>query len=132
MYEDLKKALNEDGTDVEPYVYKYPEHELDEKDNVLKEVKEDSDETVAKKVVTKNKKSISSVIITILCVIFLAGIGVLTVMILPAFQKSKSETIPDVSNLTIQNAEKALTNLDFIVEDKHKNEWVRVAKRCLK
>lgn len=125
MYNDLKNALNDDKTDVKPYVYKYPEHELDEKDTVLREVKDDEakEEPVAKQVVEKKKKSISGIIIAILCFIFLAGIGLVVFMLLPAFQGVKNETIPDVSNLTIPNAEKALTNLEFVVEDETIKEY---------
>lgn len=123
MYNDLKHALNDEKTDVKPYVYKYPEHELDEKDTVLREVKDDEEESVAKQVVEKKKKSISGIIIAILCFVFLAGIGLVVFMLLPAFQETKNETIPDVSNLTIPNAEKALTNLEFVVEDETIKEY---------
>ena len=49
MYNDLKVCLNEENLNQKPFEYKYPEHELDEKDTMLQEVKEDDTKKEDKK-----------------------------------------------------------------------------------
>ena len=138
MYNDLKVCLNEENLNQPPYVYKYPEHEVDEKDSNLKEVKNDAEEAndkgkkgknkeekpVAKKIdeVEEKKGSFSSVIIVILLLIFIGGVAAIGFVLYPTLKGSDNERIPDVSGLTISEAEKVLTGKGFEVLDETKKE----------
>ena len=126
MYNDLKVCLNDENLNQEPYVYKYPEHEVDEKDPILKEVKDESEaesKKVAKKVEPKKKKhSFSTAIIVLLALIFLAGVGGLIYVLYPTLKNSDNVKIPDVSGLSVVEAEKVLQNEGFMVADETKKQ----------
>ncbi len=119
MYNDLKVCLNDENLNQEPYVYKYPEHDPDEKEPVLKEVKDEEDsKKVAKKVETPKKKhSFSTAIIVFLVIVLLAGVGALFVALYPTLKGSDNVKIPDVSGLSVVEAEKVLQGEGFVVED---------------
>ena len=125
MYNDLKVCLNDENLNQEPYVYKYPEHEIDEKEPTLKEVKDESEEEskkVAKKVEPKKKHSFSTAIIVLLAIILLAGIGGLVYILYPTLKSSDNVKIPDVSGLSVVEAEKVLQGDGFVVADETKKE----------
>ncbi|MBR3490146.1 MAG: Stk1 family PASTA domain-containing Ser/Thr kinase [Bacilli bacterium] len=119
MYNDLKVCLNDENLNQEPYVYKYPEHDPDEKEPVLKEVKDEKEsKKVAKKVEEPKKKtSFSTIIIVFLVIVLLAGVGALLFILYPTFKGSDNVKIPDVSGLSVVEAEKVLTGEGFIVAD---------------
>ena len=115
MYNDLKTALDENRINEPKYVYKYPEHEVDEKEPVLQEVKDD-EEPVAKQI-TDEKEGKTNIVIWILAAVFLIGVISLGIIIYPTFKGSDNVKIPDVTNLTVEQAEKALTNIGFKVSN---------------
>ncbi len=129
MHQDLKVCLNEDKLNEPPYVYKYPEFEADDKEPSLKEIKE-TDNTVreetpvAKKVdkkeeedEEKGKSKISTIIIVFLLLVLLGGIGAIGYVLLPTFKNNEDIKVPDVSGLTVTEAEKVLKGKGFKVED---------------
>ena len=134
MYNDLKVCLNEENLNQAPYVYKYPEHEIDEKESNLKEVSDDKTvakskkaeekKPVAKKVEEKQEKksSFSTAIIAFLIIVLLGGVGFIAFMLLPAFGTSKNIKIPDVTGISVSDAEKVLSAEGFIVSDETKKE----------
>ncbi len=125
MYNDLKVCLNEDKVNEKPYVYKYPEHEVDEKEPSLREVKETDNTTleekpVAKKIdkkVEKKKGSFSTVIIVILMLILLGGIAAIGVILYPTFKTSDNVKIANVAGMSVADAEKVLRDDGFVVLD---------------
>ena len=119
MYNDLKTALNEERKNEPKYIYKYPEHDMDEKEPVLQEVKE---EQVAKQI-TEEKESKSNIVIWILSIVFLLGVIALGVVLYPTFKGSDNIKIPDVTNLSVEQAEKALTNIGFNVANETIKEY---------
>ena len=130
MYNDLKVCLNEENLNQKPYVYKYPEHELDDKEPMLQEVKEDEKENkkekpVAKKIEEpkKEKHTFSTAIIVFLLLIFIGGVGAIMYIMLPMFSKTSNIKIPDVSGLSVIEAEKVLTNDGFTVADETRKEF---------
>ena len=135
MYNDLKVCLNEENLNQKPYVYKYPEHELDADESKLKEVKEDKkksakdenkEEVVAKKIEEiepKEKSSISTAIIVFLSLVLLIGIGAIVFTLLPTFKNSDNNIkVPNVAGLSVIEAEKVLTDKGFVVTDETKKE----------
>lgn len=118
MYNDLKNALNEENLNQPKYEYKYPEHEVDEKESVTKEIKKEvEEEPVAKQIIEEEEKSKSNIVIWVLASIFLVSVISLGFVLKPLFTADDDIKIPDVTNLTVEQAEKALTNIGFIVED---------------
>ena len=130
MYNDLKVCLNEENLNQPPYVYKYPEHEVDESDPKLKEVKNDKDtknvkgkdkeekeKPVATKVEEKKGSKVTTFFIILLLVILLGGIGAIAIILYPTFKGSDNVKIPDVAKLSVADAEKALVAEGFVVAD---------------
>ncbi len=110
MHEDLKHALEE--TDSKRLTYEYPEQEL-EKTKELKTIssieKEKSEEV--KKEKTLNK---SLVIVSIIFVVLSLTLLV-TLFVLPKLNQAKDVKIPNVSGLSLAEAEKILNEAGFYV-----------------
>ena len=133
MYNDLKVCLNEENLNQKPFEYKYPEHELDEKDTMLQEVKEDDtkkedkkkEKPVAKKIEEpkQEKHSISTAIIIFLLLVFIGGVGAIIYFMLPMFSRTTTVKIPNVAGLSVVEAEKVLTNEGFTVADETRKEY---------
>jgi len=120
MYNDLKVALNEENLNQPKYVYKFPEHEVDEKELVLEE--EPEEEPVAKQI-PNEESSASSVIIAILSIVFILGLVGLGIMLYPTLKKEDNIKVPDVTNLTVEQAEKALISKGFEVASETCKEY---------
>ena len=120
MYNDIKTCMDEGRKNEAKYKYKYPEHEQDEKD-VIKVG--ESDSKVAKKVEDDKKNKVPTVIIGILSFVFIAGLISLGIILYPTFSSSNNVKIPDVTNLSVEQAEKALTNLGFAVSNETQKEF---------
>ncbi len=127
MHADLLTVLNDDRINEAKLVFKYPEHEVDENTKTISTIKTKTDqklknednEEVANiiepddKVIKKTNK-----VIWILGSIFalLAIILVSVFLILPYFTKIPDVKIPDVSNMTVIDAENELKKNGFEVE----------------
>lgn len=127
MHADLLTVLNDDRINEAKLVFKYPEHEVDENTKTISTIKtktdqklknEDSEEVANiiepdDKVIKKTNK-----VIWILGSIFalLAIILVSVFLILPYFTKIPDVKIPDVSNMTVIDAENELKKNGFEVE----------------
>lgn len=127
MHADLLTVLNDDRINEAKLVFKYQEHEVDENTKTISTIKTKTDqklknednEEVANiiepddKVIKKTNK-----VIWILGSIFalLAIILVSVFLILPYFTKIPDVKIPDVSNMTVIDAENELKKNGFEVE----------------
>lgn len=130
MYNDLQTALNEDRLNERRIVYKYPEQELEEtkvmpKLNELKQKVKSKDTEFIEE--GTNDKKINKVLITVISIfIGLVALGCIGVIIYPKITEVPEVKIPDVSNLTVVQAEQKLKKLGFKVntevEEKHDNE----------
>lgn len=115
MHEDLETALDKSRADEKKLVYKYPEQDTDEpaptrsqKQEALREEKEEK---------VKEKKVNKVLLITGIITAILAIIAIVIFFVLPMFTKTKEVTIPDVTGMTIEKAEKKLEELGFTVKD---------------
>ncbi len=118
MREDLKVALNEEHKNDARIVYEYPEQELEETKTVLnlKEMKKQKEkEDKEDKKINKGLK-----IFGIIAGIFVV-IGIIAFAII--FYQNKEVKIPDVSDMTVAQAEKALMDSGFEVKTKTKEEF---------
>ena len=132
MHADLLTVLNDDRINEERITFKYSEHEIEEVTAVLDEVKEKTQQqlsTEEKKepeteeldalIFDKDDKQIkrTNKIILVLAIIFtLIVVGLLSVfLIIPQVTKIPDVTIPDVSNMTVVEAEAKLKKAGFEV-----------------
>lgn len=139
MYADLKTCLDEDKQDVDRLVFKYPEHETEDtkKIPVIKKEKtnaEDSNlETTADivKEIPKEetKPSKLKIIIGILLgILIVAIVGVSIFLYLTVGKKIPNVVVPDVSGMTVVDAEQVLQDAGFVVNE----ETVKVSDESYK
>ena len=113
MHDDLVNCLNEDRLNEPRIGFKYPEHEGDisKKDLMLENVKEGKQEDI------DDDDSKTNIILWILSgiftVIIIALIGIF--LVYPSLTKVPNVVIPDVSKMTIAEAEKTLHKQGFSV-----------------
>ena len=123
MYEDLVHALDVDDT--KRYTYPYPEHEL-EKTKEFTAITDTKNEEVNKeKTLNKSLIIISSVFV------FLAITLLIVILVIPKLTEVPDVKIPNVSNLTLAEAEKTLGDLGFTVSsitDEKKDDTIEEGK----
>ena len=127
MHEDLKTCLDEARLDEEVYEFPYPEIEEDKKQkkavNELEntKVEEPKKEEVKVEKITvdddKIEKKKENKLLMVLAIVFTGLIVIVTalVFLLPKLTEAKDVKIPDVSNLSVQEAESELENKGFKV-----------------
>lgn len=126
MYNDLKTCLDKDRQNVDRIVFKYPEHENEDtkkipvikKDEPKKEEKVDIEKTgdIVKEVPKDEGKTAKRIILILICVlvsVFVIG-GV--VLMLTAGREIPNVKVPDVSGMTVVDAEQVLTDAGFVVK----------------
>ena len=126
MYNDLKTCLDKDRQNVDRIVFKYPEHENEDtkkipvikKDEPKKEEKVDIEKTgdIAKEVPKDEGKTAKRIILILICVlvsVFVIG-GI--VLMLTAGKEIPNVKVPDVSGMTVVDAEQVLTDAGFVVK----------------
>ena len=140
MHEDLVIALNPDVINQEKYTYKYPEHEPTEqttnittkKETKIKKGEEGSKTDEIIKEIPKQSDKKTSIIIWILSItVFLAIIISAGLFVKSLFSTVPTIKVPNVSGLTVIEAEKVLTDLGFVVENnviKEPNENITEGK----
>ncbi len=113
MHEDLKHALEHEE---ERITYQYPEQELEntkvlEDLSMIEEPKKES-----KKEVKKEKGlNITLVILSVVFVLMALAL-IITIIVLPSVTEVPEITVPNVSGLTVAEAEKLLGKEGFIIE----------------
>lgn len=147
MHDDLKTALSDSRASEPKYVFKYPEDETDAskkkketinaevikepkelekkpKEKQKEKVKEDTGEIdiKAKQITERDLKKKENKLLLILAIVFTAIVVIVTTLVLlvPKFTKVKSFEIPDVSNLTVLEAENKLQELGFEIDEEQK------------
>ena len=127
MYDDIKSCLTEDNLNQKRLVYKYPEHELEETKEMPNLSRLEKHEEV-KEVAKQKKKSKKDIALWITGGIFalLVALICLFIIIYPKLVRVPDVTIPDVSNLTVVEAESKLKELGLLVasdvEEKESDE----------
>jgi len=133
MHNDLQRCLDPDVMEQDRFVYPYPEHELDEtrviptikKDNKEdKKEEEDIEDTgdFIQEIPNKKEKGMN-IVIWILLGIFLIILLVMgSIFVIPMFNKVPNIKVPDVSGLTVIEAEEILLQKGFTVNTETKKE----------
>ncbi len=120
MHEDLKTVLDEARLNEPKYKYPYEDGNLDDT-KIMKAIKSDDDkkeeDQIAKKITTNDLKKQNKLLI-ILASIFTGLILVTTVCIflLPKVFSKPNVKVPDVTGLSVSEADKKLTKAGFSVE----------------
>ena len=147
MHDDLKTALSDSRASEPKFMFKYPEDESDsgkrKKENIEAElIKENEPKTKketekkeavkkeetgeidikAKQITERDLKKKENKLLLILAVIFTAIVVIVTTLVLlvPKFTKVKSYEVPDVSNLTVLEAEAKLQEMGFEIDEEQK------------
>lgn len=126
MHADLLTALNDDRMEEARLIFKYPEHDPEEKIIVQKkteektsekvEVKEEVFKKVEEEEEDKGVKRGNRVIWVLMSIFaFLVLTIIIAVILIPKFTKIPDITVPDVSNLTVVEAEQKLKEAGFEV-----------------
>ena len=114
MYYDLCKCLDEENANVEKLKYAYPE--FDETSKALKEQKKESEEDVEIKKVDDENKTMNKVAWIIGSIVaFLVVVGVVLLLLMPKLTKVPDVKVPDVTNMTVLDAENELKKVGFEV-----------------
>jgi serine/threonine-protein kinase len=114
MYEDLKTALDENRKNEKRHIYKYQEHNLE--DTKVLPVIEDEKKEIAVPITEEDYKP-NKKIYLILGSIFAALSLILAIifLVIPALTEVPNVEVPDVSNMTIKEAEETLIELGLEV-----------------
>ncbi len=139
MHDDLKTALTDARAGEPKYVFKYPEDEIEgkkrqEKTKVDEEkktqapvkkeekTKKTENEVKATQIMEKNMKKKENRFLLILAIIFTGLIVIITtlVFLIPQLTKVKEIEVPDVTNMSVVDAENALKDAGFVIADENK------------
>ena len=119
MHNDLLTALNDDRINEPPYVYPYPEHEVDETTKIMEPISDE--EGIATPIIDEKTKKSNKLIIALSII---AGVIVLALIsvffIIPALTAEKDVKVPDVSGMTVSKAEDTLEDAGLTVNSKIK------------
>ena len=138
MHNDLLTALNDDRINEEPYVYPYPENEVDETTKIMQPISDDN-EGIATPITDEKTKKSNKLIIALSIIAGVIVIALLAVFfIIPALTAEKDVKVPDVSGMTVSKAEDTLEDAGLTVnskieevssEDVKKNRIIRTDPR---
>ena len=119
MYKDIETCLDEDRKNEKRYVYPYSETEDLEETKELKNIKEavQQSKELDELEDEENKKTNKILIIMGIIVSILIVCLIVFALIFPKLNKTKEITVPDVSNLSVAQAERKLKELGFTISE---------------
>ena len=105
MHNDLLTALNDDRINEEPYVYPYPENEVDETTKIMKPISDEAEEGIATPITDEKTKKSNKLIIALSIIAGVIIIALISVFfIIPALTAESDVEVPDVSGMTVRRA----------------------------
>jgi len=135
MHDDLMTCLDESRANEEPYVYPYPDSDSDavkKEKNVKEEVSDvkpkkaekGGEEVIAKKITEKDLKKKENKTLLILGAIFTALILITTAVVLIVLNSSgpREVEVPDVSGMSLADAESLLRDRGFTIAEEPREE----------
>ena len=118
MYNDIQTCLDEDRMNEKRHVYSYSETEELEDTKELKTIKDIPNEKSELDELEDEPEKSSNILIVLGIIVALFIIGLIVVLIfLSKNGKVKEITVPKVSNMTIQEAEKTLKDAGFEISE---------------
>ena len=139
MRQDLLTALNDDRMNEAPYVYPFPEHEVEDKVIVKKEIKkpveEEPEETTADLVEEITEEEDDTIRKTNTWIWILSGIFATIIIVIasifflvPALTEVPDVTVPNVAGLSVVDAQAKLKEAGFEVNITTKKEQSDIEK----
>ena len=128
MHEDLKTCLEENRVKEPIISYKYPENNFDDTkiNKMLKENPKKESEGVVPiaKQITKNDLKKQNKLLIILAAIFTGLVVIITciVVLVPIITKESEILVPDVTNMSISEANQVLQDKGFVVSDEQQEQ----------
>jgi serine/threonine-protein kinase len=123
MQEDLKTALSKERRDEPKITFKYPEFEKqEEKETITRSEKNKAKEEEIKET-EKDKKSSKKLWIAGIIIALIAILAVFVIMVLPSLKKVPNVTVPDVTNMTENEAVRELEKQGFVIEAKTEEQY---------
>lgn len=128
MHEDLKTCLEESRTKEAKINFKYPENNFDDTKitKMLKETpkKESEGEVPIAKQITKDDLKKQNKLLIALASIFTGLVVIITcvVVLIPIITSEKEITVPDVANMSVNEAIKKLQDVGFTVNDEQQEQ----------
>ncbi len=122
MYKDIETCLDEDRKNEKRYVYPYLETDDIEDTKEVKNIKEipkeksNNEELEELEQEEEKKSSKILIILGIIVALLIVGLIIITIMF-PKMSKNKEIKVPDVSNLSVAEAENKLKELGFIISE---------------
>lgn len=128
MHDDIKTCLNEERKDEKRITYRYSENDLEETKIMppITDKPNKNDDVKVEKIseeITKEDKKINKIILVLVgIVVGLVALITTTLLILPRLSNKKEIVVPNVSNLSIIDAEKTLKDAGFEIAGENKLE----------
>ena len=123
MYSDIETCLDEERKDEKRHVYKFSETDDLEETKELKELKNIKETTELDELEDEeNKKSFKVLIFLGIVVAVLIIAAIIGLILLPKTNKVKEIIVPDVSNMTVQEAERKLKDAGFEISEEQENK----------
>ena len=132
MYGELKTCLDENKKDVDRVVFKYPEHENEDTKKIpviKKDEKKTNDENIeltsdiVREVPKEEGKKTNVVIGILIGVLLFILVGIGGIFLFVGGNEVPNVTVPDVSGMSVIDAEQILTDAGFVVN----TETIKVA-----
>lgn len=125
MYSDIETCLDEERVNEKRHVYKFSETEEVEDTKEIKNIKEVPKEetTELDKLEDEEEKKSNKVIMILGIIVGAIILGLIAIIII--FSKTgkvKEITVPDVSNLTVAQAEAKLKDLGFVINEEQEEQ----------
>lgn len=129
MHEDLENALKEEHQNETKTVYEFSETELEETKVMpsLKELpvtvkEEEKVEMTQEFIDKKTKRANKRIFVLSIVVVLLLTFIIFAIIIVPTFSTGKEIKVPDVSNMTVVDAENTLKELGFTINTEYKEQ----------
>lgn len=128
MHEDLKTCMDDARVKEAKIIFKYPENNFDDtkitkllKENPKKE--SDGDVPIAKQI-TKDDLKKQNKLLIFLASIFTGLVVIITsiIVLIPIITTEKEITVPDVTNMTVNEAIKKLQDIGFKISDEQQEQ----------
>ena len=133
MYNDIVHSLDDEHRSDQRLIYKYPEHDVDET-KPLRDIPNDIKHTLVEQPienteeVKKNKTLNIAIIISSVVLFVLLSVLCFIIVLYPKLSKPKEVEMPDVSNMTILEAEQTLKKAGFEVKSEYKYDYSSIVE----
>ena len=125
MHEDLKTCMSDARAKETKIVFKYPENNFDDTkiSKTIKENKKEGGTPIAKQITKSDLKKQNKLLI-VLAAIFTSLVVIITsvVVLIPIITNEKEIEVPEVTNMTINEAVKILQEAGFNVSDEQQEQ----------